>query len=573
MKFSKTLRFKLLFGFLMLTLPLLAFLIYNNFYAIKVVRNQVAQSNANLASLYMGQIDRNLEEVDKYLYNMAAMDTDLLILEQPREENQEYELAKIRLFNTISKDIANYKTIDKFLIYTEPNDDLLMTRESGETFQEWESARNELTGIFHEKRLQNQSGFEPWFIVPNGANHYLCQIIKVGDVYVGAWVNVKKLLVPLNLIDFGDQGKAILASGNYEPLEDEPFLNDNHIRFQNRNGYMLAGNPDKYLVIGEKSNKGGFSLLAIIPDSKVLEGLPYLQQIAAFISIGSIVILPVVFLFLRRVIFIPINRIVVVMRKIKNGNMDVRIAQSPVSAEFELMNETFNGMIQQIQELKINVYEEQLNSQKAELKHLQLQINPHFFLNSLNIIYNLAQLKNYALIQEMSISLVHYFRFMFRSNMTFVNLGEEIEHTRNYLRIQEMRFPGNLTFDIQASETLSKCFVPPLLIQTFVENAIKHAVTLDKPIHIHVGVVPDEAAPDKRIKVNIRDTGQGFPETVLAQLQSESDKLSEHGEHIGIWNVKRRLQLLYRDQTQITFANSHEGGASVEICLPLNKEG
>lgn len=229
-------------------------------------------------------------------------------------------------------------------------------------------------------------------------------------------------------------------------------------------------------------------------------------------------------------------------------------------------------MIQQIQELKINVYEEQLNSQKAELKHLQLQINPHFFLNSLNIIYNLAQVKNYGLIQEMSISLVDYFRFMFRSNMVFVKLGEEIEHTRNYLRIQEMRFPGNLTFDIQASETLSSCFVPPLLIQTFVENAIKHAVTLDEPIHIQVSVVPDAAAPDKRIQVSIRDTGTGFPEAVLAQLQSEPDKLSEDGGHIGIWNVKRRLQLLYNDRTQITFANGREGGACIEIVLPLKEE-
>ncbi|MGO4271982.1 two-component sensor histidine kinase, partial [Paenibacillus sp. TAF58] len=76
----KSLRFKLIFGLLIIVIPIVAFMIYNNLYAIKVVRNQVAQSNKNLISLYMGQIDRNLDEVDKYLFNFAAQDTGLLVL-------------------------------------------------------------------------------------------------------------------------------------------------------------------------------------------------------------------------------------------------------------------------------------------------------------------------------------------------------------------------------------------------------------------------------------------------------------------------------------------------------------
>ncbi len=111
-----------------------------------------------------------------------------------------------------------------------------------------------------------------------------------------------------------------------------------------------------------------------------------------------------------------------------------------------MVNHTFNGMMEQIQELRIHVYEEQLNKQKAELQHLQLQINPHFFMNSLNIIYNLALVKNYALIQEMAISLVQYFRYMFRSNLTFLPLKDELQHIRNYIRIQELRFLDSAGF-------------------------------------------------------------------------------------------------------------------------------
>src|SRR4029453_4863434 len=123
---TRTLRFKLFFGFLLLVLPLVAFMIYNNLYAINVVRNQVAQSNKNMISLYMSQIDRNLEEVEKYLYTRGAVEAGLLVLELPREQNADrYAFEKIQLFRLMLKELSNYKTMDMFFIYSPPNNDLI----------------------------------------------------------------------------------------------------------------------------------------------------------------------------------------------------------------------------------------------------------------------------------------------------------------------------------------------------------------------------------------------------------------------------------------------------------------
>ena len=108
-------------------------------------------------------------------------------------------------------------------------------------------------------------------------------------------------------------------------------------------------------------------------------------------------------------------------------------AERANSTEFQIMNSSFNRMIKEIKELKIDNYEKQIERKNAELRHLQAQVNPHFFLNSLNIIFNLATAGEYRLIQDLAKSLANYFRFVFRSSSYFVTLADEIRHTENYL--------------------------------------------------------------------------------------------------------------------------------------------
>jgi two-component system sensor histidine kinase YesM len=325
------------------------------------------------------------------------------------------------------------------------------------------------------------------------------------------------------------------------------------------------------LQVSTQSEQGNFSLLILIPYSVILEHLPFLQRIWFLVILGALIILPIFYIFLRHIILLPINRIVTVMRRVRDGNLDHRVERHPVSFEFELMNEVFNSMVSQIKALKIEVYEEQLLIQKAELKHLQLQINPHFFLNALNTIYNFAQFRNYQMIQEMSEYLINYMRFMFQNNLKFVTLEDEIAHTRNYLQIQSMRFQEGFTYQINDDESHSKALIPPLVIQTFVENTIKHAITMDESIRLTVDM---ELCGDQEpyLCIVIRDTGRGFSEAALSEWQSEIDMAHEDKGHIGIWNTRRRLRLIYQGRARLIISNHPDGGARVEIQLPLMLE-
>jgi two-component system sensor histidine kinase YesM len=553
-------------------MPVIMFLIYNNFYAIHVVRNQIAQSNENMVALHMERIDYGLGTIDDYLYSMAAKDLDLLNLElSEKGNNQKYYFSKIRLNERIAKDVNDYKIIEGLFIYSANNQELITAQNYNEANLSTEIIEKDIIQLFQNNEM-HQETMDMWFSRQVNKEFLLFRIVKIGNVYLGAWTDTRRLMIPLDSVDIAGKGRAVLTTENFEPMDDANFFKKNNISLNyERSVYNLTGDNDDYLVVGAKSIKGNFSLVTVILDEKVLEKLPYLQKVIWFISFGLLVILPILYLFLRRTILLPLNRLIVAMKKIRKGDLEAFIPQSHSTYEFEVMNKTFNSMASEIKELKINVYEEQLNSQKAELKHLQLQINPHFFLNSLNIIYTLAQVKQYNLIQEMALCLVHYFRYMFRSNSDFVLLDEEIEHTENYLKIQVMRFPDNLTYDISIPDNLKKCAVPPLLIQTFVENTIKHAVTMDGSIHISINVHLSELDPD-HLQIRIHDTGKGFSEEILQQLQSEKGIYKEEGKHIGIWNVQRRLRLLYEKQATIVFSNSIEGGANVDIQFPLQKE-
>jgi two-component system sensor histidine kinase YesM len=270
----------------------------------------------------------------------------------------------------------------------------------------------------------------------------------------------------------------------------------------------------------------------------------------------------------QRNVLDPLGRMVAAMRSIQGGELDTRMRTTPSSSEFAIVDSTFNGMMERIRDLKIDVYEEKLNAQKAELKHLQLQIKPHFYLNSLNIIFHMAQMREFELIQEMTLKLVDYFRYMMKSDSSFVSLGEEIEHVRTYQRIQEIRLAGERSLALEAPGEAMTAAVPPLLIQTFVENSGKYGIEEDGSLHISIGISLSENR--ESIAIRIADRGRGFSEPMLASLNTGTLEPDENGEKIGIFNMRRRLSILYHGRASLGFENG-EPGAIVSIGIPFTE--
>lgn len=119
---------------------------------------------------------------------------------------------------------------------------------------------------------------------------------------------------------------------------------------------------------------------------------------------------------------------------------------------------------------------------QTQLDNLRLQVNPHMLLNSFNMIYSLAQSRNFQCIQEYSLLLVEYFRYALKETDHFVTLDREMDFVENYISIQKIRFPGAFTSVHNIQEECMQALVPPLLIENFVENAMKYALIPGKTV-------------------------------------------------------------------------------------------
>ena len=130
-----------------------------------------------------------------------------------------------------------------------------------------------------------------------------------------------------------------------------------------------------------------------------------------------------------------------------------------------------------------------------------------------------------------------------------------------------MRYGDQFLLTVTMEKGLENCQVPTMLIQVFVDNAIKHQLDPDRQLKIETEI----RKVDGKLWISIRDSGEGFSEEVLRRLQNHEKLINEEGEHVGIYNVFQRLEILYGKEAQISFSNQKGSGARIDIIIPIKK--
>lgn len=200
--------------------------------------------------------------------------------------------------------------------------------------------------------------------------------------------------------------------------------------------------------------------------------------------------------------------------------------------------------------------------QQAELRALQAQIDPHFLFNALSTISALCT-TDPRKARETILTLAGYFRQILSINEPFVSLEQELSNVRNYLTLTEARFQDAIHVTWDLPDVLPVLYLPPLILQPIVENAVRHGGTAVDDRHIHIAIRQE----NERADIRVSDRGHGFPEEILRRLQDPRDP-----GYTGLFNVEKRLRSVYGGQCVFS-VNSSEQGSTVAISVPLIPPG
>lgn len=565
---SNSIRSKIVNALLLFIIPLIGLLIFYNFYSISVLREQTAQSNRNALSLYKETLDNNLEKVDAFLVDIIALNPNYNIVRNPNSEVKVY-FATYDIVTQLNKAINVNEEIDLFFLHSTINN---VRREvyrgtSGDidNYKVKEAIRLKIdelasTGENYVARK--------WFTVEILDKNYLFRVFGSKGTYVGAVVDISHLVFPLSKMAIRENYTMLYNNTDGMPLMNKEFIEENQIQLVgNHESYYMSGFPEKYMVLTEKLNSGDFSMTALIPNTSILNGLNIVQIILTIVSLSTILFVPLSFYLLKKSVLTPLKLLVDAINSIKEGKWDTRMDVVFVSDEFRLVNDTFNSMINEIKALKIVAYEEKIDKQKAQLQHLLFQIKPHFFLNVLKNLYGMAERKQFSAIQEMLLGLSNHFRYMFKDNFTLVELRDELNYVKNFLELQKfcMAIPPECKID--ADEGLINFKIPPISIQTFIENSLKHGCVPERQLKINIKAVLLETEDGKFVDITVIDNGNGFSENLLETFNFTN---IEDDSHIGLSNIKQRLKLIFGEKAQVVLSNTLSGGASSEMIIPVS---
>jgi LytS/YehU family sensor histidine kinase len=192
---------------------------------------------------------------------------------------------------------------------------------------------------------------------------------------------------------------------------------------------------------------------------------------------------------------------------------------------------------------------------------LQAQVEPHFLYNTLANLRYLVQ-KNSPDALRMTDALIEYLRTSVPDmRAQHVTLGREVEHARHYLEIMQMRMGGRLAFRIDVPAALGAIEIPPLVLLTLVENAVKHGIA---PRVEGGEVLLSVSANEDALEIEVADTGAGV-------LPADAGMSAATSTGVGLENLRERLRLAYGRPVPVDLAPNQPRGTRVRMRIPRTR--
>ncbi|OUS75819.1 hypothetical protein B1748_15435 [Paenibacillus sp. MY03] len=314
-----------------------------------------------------------------------------------------------------------------------------------------------------------------------------------------------------------------------------------------------------------RSDTTGWSVVNTVPVKQLSDELRLMRNLLWTFTVVAVLLALSLSSVLTRWIIEPLKRMKRSMLRVELGDYDVRV-QVKAQDEIGQLGRSFNMMVEQIHSLVNRELAMRIYKQQAEFKLLRSQVNPHFLFNTLESINMKAELNEDYEVADMVTKLGKLFRLSLQQNEELTSVSRELEYTRVYMQLQQIRFP-KMEFVIDFPEELLDAFTLPWMLQPLVENAIIHAIA---PLG-GVGKVTVQGRREAgQLVIEVLDTGEGISERRLAEIRellydSTQENSHEREQHIGLQNVHRRIQAYWGKEYGLDIRKGDSGGTVVTL--------
>ncbi len=526
----------------------------------------------------LGQINRS---VDSYLRTIMKLSDSLYYdVIKNADLNTEPVNSRITLLYDNNKDsIANIALLSQKGELLEAVPAARLKTDLDVTEEQWFGNTLERTDNLHFSTPHVQ------YIFDNNENQYrwVITLTRAVEITHGTSTEQGILLIDIRYsslqqilenITLGNQGYLYMISSggeliyhpNMQMIETGQMSENIAVAANYRDGSYREKYGGEWREVSVKSvGYTGWKLLSVTPE----KGLPLsnlkMRLFAVFVVAAFLLVLILTNTFISSRITTPIQKLEKSVNAIESGDLDTEVYMGG-SYEIRHLGRSIGDMAKRIKTLMEDIVEEHESKRKSEFDTLQSQINPHFLYNTLDIIVWMIENEQKQEAVEIVTALARFFRISLSKGKSIITVRDELEHVRNYLMIQQMRFKNKFVYHIDAEEEVMDLVSLKLILQPLVENAIYHGMEfMDGDGEICVKVYRE--AEDLWFRIS--DNGLGMTQSQVESLLGEKNHVSsQRGSGIGVKNVNERIRLYFGTDYGLTIQSEPDVGTTISIRLP-----
>lgn len=542
-----------------ISIPIIIINILVSLFSIFIIRQQNIDYISNTINLYQKETLTKINTAEHFLRWSAVNEPLIKTIETTNDYGE--MIKAISTFRTRVSD-SQYSTSKDYQYFLNLDDqNLFLNCSSLEiSYADYQIAKNFFSNLIKENQAIKDNC--KWKTLKIRDSFYFYYYVTYYNRTFITLISAEDILKPLKNVNVGTNGFIVMLDDEGNPLTNSKTMDETK-KYENKS---LSLN---HLIFDKSDSMLPFTLQVHVDNFGNFEKIIFVQIIVILTAFAVALTMFIFLLDMYNKVIKPIQNFSLNLSNI-NDNTNLLDFQNSNILELELANEQFKSLMCEIKKLKINIYEHELDKKRIQINFMQYQIRPHFYLNCLTTIYSMAQLEQYNDIEAMVLSTSKYLRYLFQTNKDFVKLEYELNHISDYLSIQALRYGLTFSYVCNVEENITQSLIPPLVLMTFVENTIKHCMSLEERLEINLSVKKQIKNEQEYICILIKDTGPGFPPEILEILNTHKILNNENGTSIGISNAIQRLSLLYDDNYELYFSNNENIGATVELIVPYS---